>query len=120
MFNKLYVNMVQAGEVGGTLDVTSEASGQTPGKSQRIKGKVIVGHGYPIVVITVAFLIIVPSHGKVVPSFQAVFNELMNGERLPRLTNSLSTAISGLIQHQYGKIAAVGISPFPVQASFRS
>ena len=41
VFNRLYVNMVRAGEAGGVLDVTLDRLAEFQEKALRIKGKVI-------------------------------------------------------------------------------
>ena len=50
-FNKLYVNMVKAGELGGVLEVVLTRLAEFAEKSQRIKGKVTSAMVYPLVVL---------------------------------------------------------------------
>src|SRR5438046_821394 len=47
-FNKLYVNMVKAGELGGVLEVVLARLAEFQEKAQKIKGKVIAAMFYPV------------------------------------------------------------------------
>jgi type IV pilus assembly protein PilC len=89
IFPRLYVNMVRAGEAGGVLDVTLNRLAEFQEKAQKIKGKVVSAMVYPCVVLTVAigilfFLMIV-----VIPKFEEVFRDLLEGQGLPALTQAV-------------------------------
>lgn len=86
IFNKLYVNMVRAGEAGGVLDVTLNRLADFMEKAQRIKSKVISAMVYPAVVICVAFAILFFLMTVVVPKFESIFADMLSGESLPALT----------------------------------
>jgi type IV pilus assembly protein PilC len=106
IFNKLYVNMVRAGEAGGVLDVTLTRLADFQEKAQRIKNKVISAMVYPSVVICVAlgilsFLMIV-----IVPKFQEIFRDLLEGKSLPGLTLFVLAA-SNTIKNHF--LAAAGV-----------
>src|SRR6185369_8302883 len=58
VFNRLYVNMVKAGELGGVLEVCLARLAEFMEKAQKIKGKVIAAMFYPCAVITVAVIIL--------------------------------------------------------------
>jgi len=86
IFNRLYVNMVRAGEAGGVLDVTLSRLAEFQEKAQKIKNKVVAAMVYPAAVMFVAtgimtFLMIV-----IVPKFQEIFKDLLEGKPLPGLT----------------------------------
>jgi type IV pilus assembly protein PilC len=99
IFNRLYVNMVRAGEAGGVLDVTLGRLADFQEKAQRIKGKVISAMVYPSVVICVALGIVTFLMIVIVPKFQEIFADLLEGEQLPALTQFVM-GISSLVQHQ--------------------
>jgi type IV pilus assembly protein PilC len=86
VFNKLYVNMVRAGEAGGVLDVTLTRLADFQEKAQRIKNKVISAMVYPSVVIFVALSIVTFLMIVVIPKFQEIFTDLLEGKSLPGLT----------------------------------
>src|SRR5688572_28383083 len=52
VFNRLYVNMVKAGELGGVLEVVLARLADFMEKAQKIKGKVIAAMFYPTAVMT--------------------------------------------------------------------
>src|SRR6185295_3577190 len=54
VFNRLYVNMVKAGELGGVLEVVLNRLSEFMEKAQKIKGKVVAAMFYPAAVMTVA------------------------------------------------------------------
>ena len=69
-FNGLYVNMVEAGELGGALDVTLRRLAEFMEKAQKIKGKVNAAMYYPCAVLTVAMVILSVLMTYVVPRVQ--------------------------------------------------
>src|SRR5271170_2763510 len=99
VFNKLYVNMVRAGEAGGVLDVTLSRLADFQEKAQKIKNKVITAMVYPTVVIVVALAIVTFLMIVVIPKFQEIFNDLLEGKPLPALTQFVMK-VSNLVQHQ--------------------
>ena len=54
VFNRLFVNMVKAGELGGVLEVVLNRLAEFMEKAQKIKGKVIAAMFYPVAVLVVA------------------------------------------------------------------
>src|SRR3954466_9135000 len=84
VFNKLYVNMVKAGELGGVLEVVLKRLSEFMEKAQKIKGKVIAAMFYPTAVITVAVVIMGILMVFVVPKFKEIFAGI--GVELPGFT----------------------------------
>src|SRR2546422_480327 len=72
-FDRLYVNMLKAGEAGGALKIILKRFADFKEKSQslarRIKGAMI----YPIVVLSVAFLILAGIMIWIIPKFEKIF-----------------------------------------------
>src|SRR5947208_2226997 len=97
VFNRLYVNMVKAGELGGVLEVVLNRLSEFMEKAQKIKGKVIAAMFYPVAVLIVAVAILMVLMIKVVPSFKAVFEGMMEGRSLPAFTR-LVLGISGMVK----------------------
>jgi type IV pilus assembly protein PilC len=87
-FNKLFVNMVAAGEAGGVLDVILSRLADFMEKSERLKARIKSAMIYPIVVISVAFLIVMGLMAFVIPQFSTVLKE-MTGKKLPWITQTL-------------------------------
>ncbi|HTS20037.1 MAG TPA: type II secretion system F family protein [Verrucomicrobiae bacterium] len=111
IFSKLYVNMVRAGEAGGMLEVTLKRLAEFQEKAQRIKGKVIAAMAYPTVVMTMAMMIVVLLMVKVVPAFQDVFRDLMNGRSLPGLTVFV-VGVCDVVRHQCVLMACSAVGLF--------
>ena len=96
VFNKLFVNMVKAGELGGVLEVVLKRLAEFSEKAQKIKGKVKAALFYPIAVLIVAIGIMVLLMTFVVPKFKDVFGGM--GITLPGFTVFV-LAVSDLIRN---------------------
>ncbi len=86
VFNRLFVNMVKAGELGGVLEVVLNRLSEFMEKAQKIKGKVIAAMFYPVAVLIVAVAILMVLMIKVIPSFEQVFVGMGEGRPLPAFT----------------------------------
>lgn len=86
IFNRLYVNMVKAGELGGVLEVVLNRLAEFQEKAQKIKGKVIAAMFYPVAVLVVAVVILGVLTVIVIPKFKEVFAGLGEGRPLPAFT----------------------------------
>src|SRR2546426_7602056 len=73
VFNRLFVNMVKAGELGGVLEVVLTRLSEFMEKAQKIKGKVVAAMFYPVAVLLVATAILIVLMVRVVPAFRQVF-----------------------------------------------
>jgi type IV pilus assembly protein PilC len=108
VFNRLFVNMVKAGELGGVLEVVLARLSEFMEKAQKIKGKVIAAMFYPVAVLVVATAILIILMVKVVPAFEQVFVGMAEGAQLPaftRLVLGISRAIKDNILMTMGGIA---------------
>lgn len=86
IFNKLYINMVHAGEVGGVLHIVLQRLAEFMEKAQKIKGRVISAMIYPVVVLVMAVTILTLLMIFIVPRFQQIFQDLLEGAQLPAMT----------------------------------
>jgi len=86
-FDRLYVNMVKAGEAGGALEVIMQRLAEFKEKSQTLKRKIIGAMVYPAVVITAAIGILIFIMVAIIPKFEKIFREF--GLKLPALTQFL-------------------------------
>src|ERR1043165_7241577 len=94
VFNRLFVNMVKAGELGGVLEVVLQRLSEFMEKAQKIKGKVIAAMLYPVAVLVVATAILIILMIKVVPAFRQVFEgQSMTLPAFTRLVLGISEAI---------------------------
>ena len=73
VFNRLFINMVKAGELGGVLEVVLKRLAEFSEKAAKIKGKVKAAMFYPVAVLLVAFGIMILLLTWVIPKFKDVF-----------------------------------------------
>jgi len=95
-FNRLFVNMVKAGELGGVLEVVLKRLAEFSEKAQKIKGKIKAALFYPVAVMIVATGILILLMTFVVPRFKEVFAGM--DVKMPGFT-LLVLAISDAIRH---------------------
>ena len=79
IFNRLYISMVKAGEMGGVLEVVLNRLSEFMEKAQKIKGKVVAAMFYPCAVLTVAVTILGVLMVYVVPKFEEIFKDMLSG-----------------------------------------
>jgi len=107
VFNRLYVNMVKAGEIGGALEIALRRLAEFMEKAQKIKSKVKSAMFYPTAVLFVATAILILMMVFVVPRFQQVFQGLLNGAPMPAFTVFI-LRISEVMRH-HAPLAAVAV-----------
>jgi type IV pilus assembly protein PilC len=98
-FDKLYVNMINAGEAGGVLDLILNRLADFMEKAAKLKKKVIGAMIYPIVVISIAVAIVSMIMIFVIPKFQQIFKDFKT--ELPAITKVL-LAVSHWFAQDYG------------------
>ena len=109
IFDRLYVNMVKAGEAGGVLEVVLGRLAEFAEKSEKIKNKVKGAMIYPIVVLVAAIGITAFLLVAVIPKFQQVFNDMLGGKALPAVTQYVIEA-SEFVQHNGLQILAAVVA----------
>lgn len=86
-FDKLYLNMIRAGEASGAMEIILNRLATFMEKAARIAGKVKSAMIYPAVVMSIALLVTAGLMIFIVPNFQKIFTELLGEkESLPELT----------------------------------
>jgi type IV pilus assembly protein PilC len=116
VFDKLYVNMAKAGELGGALEITLRRLAEFMEKAQKIKGKVKAAMFYPVAVLVVATGILALLTVYVIPKFQEVFTGLLNGKPLPAFTQ-LVMGISQGVRGHFG-LVSLGLGLLGVALAF--
>ncbi|MFA6815499.1 MAG: type II secretion system F family protein, partial [Lentisphaeria bacterium] len=86
-FNKLYINMIRAGEASGAMEVVLNRLAEFMEKASRIAGKVKSAMIYPIAVLTISLSITAGLMIFIIPKFSKMFKEMLPGEDLPGITN---------------------------------
>ena len=75
-FSRLYVNMVRAGEAGGTLQETLQRLAEYMERSRELRGKVINALIYPAILVVMVGLSLLFLLGYVVPQFAGMYESL--------------------------------------------
>jgi len=107
-FNKLYTNMVAAGEAGGVLDLILNRLAEFMEKAEKLKSKIKGAMIYPIAVLTIAFAIVFGIMTVVVPKFKTIFADM--DMELPAVTQALLDFSDWLIK-KWGIVWIVGSIP---------
>lgn len=102
-FSRLFVNMVRAGEVGGSLDTTLERLADYLERSKDLKDSVVSAMIYPIMLMLLAGGSLVLLLVYVIPQFTPIFEEL--GGDLPTITKIVLAFGSVLQNFWWGLIA---------------
>jgi len=85
MFNKLYVNMVKAGELGGVLEIVLKRLAEYQEKAHKLKGKIVSAMVYPLIVMFIAVAIMSFLMLFIVPKFRTMFAD-MGSSQLPLIS----------------------------------
>lgn len=106
VFNRLYINLVRAGETSGTLDSVLDRIANFQEKELILRGKIKSALTYPTVVMVFAILITYFLLTTVVPQFAGILTQL--NAPLPFITKMLM-AVSDFLQHSAWILVLVGV-----------
>jgi type IV pilus assembly protein PilC len=109
-FNRLYVSMVRAGEVGGFLDQVLVKVADTFEKEVALRGKIKSAMTYPVVVFVMVLAIVAAMLVFIVPTFESLYESL--GGKLPLPTQLLINASNVLRRFFLLVLLAVGLLMF--------
>jgi type IV pilus assembly protein PilC len=87
VFDRLYVNMIKAGEAGGSLEVILRRLAEFKERTASLKNKVIGAMVYPVMVVLFTAMILTFIMIFIIPEFQKMFDEF--GLKLPAITELL-------------------------------
>lgn len=99
VFDKLFVNMVRAGEAGGVLDLVLTRLAEYREKSQTLKNRVVGALVYPAAVTFIATSILAFIMVFIIPRFEQMFVELQ--VKLPMVTEILIGASRTVATYWY-------------------
>lgn len=105
-FSRFYINMVRAGELGGSLDQTLARMAEYLERAKELKDGVVSALIYPalLVVLAVASLILLMVY--VIPQFTPMFEDF--GGELPLLTR-IVMAVGALLQHFWWGLIGIAV-----------
>ena len=98
-FDRLYVNMIRAGEAGGALEVILRRLSEFMERAEALKRKVKGAMVYPVVVVSVAVGILTFIMIKIVPQFKKIFDDF--GSTLPPMTQVLIDISNWVVNYWY-------------------
>lgn len=98
-FDKLYTNMIKAGEMGGVLDVILQKLAEFMEKSQKLKKRIISALVYPACVIFIAVGIVVCIMLFIIPNFIDLFEDM--GVTMPLPTQILINTSNAMTSYWY-------------------
>ena len=108
-YDRLFVNMVAAGEAGGVLDLILSRIADFMEKASKLKARVKSAMIYPIAVLSAAFVILLGLMKFVVPKFMEVLTEMVD-EELNQVTKTV-LGISDWIAYRFGWLILICV-PF--------
>ncbi len=105
-FDRLYCNMVAAGEIGGILDEVLRRLSDYMEKAQALKAKVKSAMTYPIIVLAISTLVLSIILLFVIPTFAKMFADF--GSALP-LPTQIVINLSNFVKSYFLVMVALGI-----------
>ncbi len=87
VFSNMYVNIIESGEIGGSLDVMLNRLADYIEESEKLKGRVKKAMMYPTFVMTIGIIIVILIMVMVVPKFTSIFDS--SNVKLPLMTQIL-------------------------------
>ena len=108
-FDRLYVNMVRAGEAGGVMDTVLDRLSVFMEKAVKIRSKVTSAMVYPSIISVVAGGIMTVLMVFVVPKFQEVFFTMLKGKPLPWLTSVVVAVANVMRENLLGVILTLSV-----------
>lgn len=109
VFDKLYINMIQAGEEAGILDGILQRLALYMEKSEKIKSQVKGAMVYPAVIIAVAILVIAGILIFIIPKFMEFFTSA--GKEPPALTQMVVNLSNSLVNHWFVYLSIIVLGP---------
>jgi type IV pilus assembly protein PilC len=116
VFDRLYINMVKAGEAGGVLGTVLDRLAKFMEKAEKIKGKVKAAMTYPLIIMCVAVLIVSALMVFVIPKFEEIFAGLLKGVPLPLLTQGVIGVSNFMKNHIFLTLGLVAVVFFGFKA----
>ena len=110
VFPGILLNMIEAGEASGSLEVALERMSTHFDKDARLKGLVKKAMMYPIVLLCVTAIIVVIMLVKVLPGFADTFDSM--GSELPAYTQFVMGLSDSLVQTWYFWVIGIAVVAF--------
>lgn len=118
IFPQILINMIEAGEASGSLEVALERMSTHFDKDARTKGMIKKAMMYPMVLIVVTIIIMIVMLVGVFPSFAGTFRDM--GEELPAYTQAVMNLSDSLIENWYIWVVAIAVIVFAYRSYSKS
>ncbi len=107
-FNRLYINMIKAGEAGGALETILQRLAEFLERSESLKAKIKSAMTYPICVVFFALGILAFIMVFIIPKFQEIFADF--DTELPAMTKLLMFLSNTTVEYWY----LIPVLPFSI------
>lgn len=118
VFPGIMINMIEAGEASGSLEVALDRMSNHFDKDTKLKGMVKKAMMYPIVLLAVTVIIVVIMLVNVLPSFASTFDSM--GSQLPAYTRAVMGLSDSLVDTWYFWLLGLALVFFAYKAYARS
>lgn len=121
VFSPIYINMVRAGEAGGILDEILKKLATQQEKDSRIRGKFKSAMTYPIILLSITFMVFVVLMVFVMPRIGKIIKDLAGeNAELPQLTQVMLSISSFMTSKWYIMIGTIVIGSFFIKRYTRT
>lgn len=110
VFDRLYVNMMKAGEEAGILDGILQRLAAYLEKSEKIKKQIKSAMVYPVMIISIAVIVVTGILVFIIPKFQELYTN--SGKELPEVTQIVIAMSDFCIQKWYILLGVLVGAPF--------
>lgn len=111
IFDRLFVNLISAGEVGGILDTILQRLASHIEKAEKLKSRIKGAMTYPIIVIAIAVVVISVILIFVIPVFEEMFAGAGSALPVPtQIVVSLSRFLKGNVLYMVGALIVIGFA----------
>ena len=118
VFDRLYVNLVKAGEEGGVLDSVLLRLSEYIEKSVKLKNKIKGAMWYPAIIIAIALIVIAGMLIFVVPLFEGMYTD--NSKDLPGLTKMVVSLNNLIVDYWYLFLGLIVSTPIALASYYRT
>ncbi len=118
VFNEVYVSLVAAGEVSGTLDQALERIASQQEKDAEMISKIRGALIYPVIVLVVIMSVVIFLLTTVVPQIELIYDDF--NKELPFLTGILIATANFIINYWWAVLITLGVVTFFLQRWFKT
>lgn len=118
IFDRMFVNLVRAGEEGGVLDTIMNRLADYIERMVKLRSKIQSALWYPAAIVVVAVAVITVIMVFVIPKLASIFTQA--GQDLPALTKMVMGISAWMIQYWYFYIGLMVIIPVILRAYYQT